>query len=112
MRILAVTNMWPTPRCPSSGRFIEQQIEGLKRIGLDVDVLFVDRLKNGMIAYAGLPSELRAKIAVSRPDVVHAMYGGVMSELVTRTVGDRPVIVTFHALDLLGQPFDRPLRTV
>lgn len=110
MRILAVTNMLPTLRSPNSGRFIEQQLDGLKMIGLDVHVLFVDRVAKGMRTYAVLPRELRAKIRTCEPDLIHAHYGGVMADLVTRTVHDRPTIVTFHGSDLLGQPYESPLR--
>ena len=110
MRILAVTNMFPIPQYPSSGRFVEQQIEGLKRVGLDIDLLFIKRLQKGMTAYASLPGELRSRIALSQPDLVHSMYGGVMADLVTRLVNDRPTMVTFHGSDLLGQPFAGPGR--
>lgn len=110
MRILAVTNMLPIPQHPSSGRFVEQQIEGLKREGLDIDVLFVQRLEKGMTAYASLPAQLRSRIALSQPDLVHSMYGGVMADLVTLFVNDRPTVVTFHGSDLLGQPFEGAVR--
>src|SRR5688500_2679725 len=110
MKVLAVTNMFPTPNSPSSGRFIEQQLEGLKQICVDVEVLFVDRMTRGMKAYAMLPAEIRSKINACRPDLVHVHYGGVMADLVTRTVQDRPTVVTFHGSDLLGQPYERPLR--
>jgi glycosyltransferase involved in cell wall biosynthesis len=103
--------MFPTPQCPSSGTFVEQQIEGLKRIGLEVGVLFVDRQQKGMSVYATLPGELQARIADFRPDLVHSMYGGVMADLVTFTSKDRPTIVSFCGTDLLGQPLSGPLRT-
>src|SRR2546427_6943102 len=101
MRILAVTNMYPGPQAPGLGTFVEQQIKGLRQIGLDVNVMHVDRPRKGMSVYLGLPKQLRAQIDRFRPDVVHAMYGGVMADLVTRTVRDRPTVVTFHGSDLL-----------
>jgi teichuronic acid biosynthesis glycosyltransferase TuaC len=110
LRVLAVTNMYPAPDAPQSGRFIQQQIVALERLGLHVEVLFINRRKNGMRAYAGLPSLLRKTIARFKPDLVHVMYGGIMSRLVSYLVRDRPVVVTFHGSDLLGQPFERPLR--
>lgn len=110
MRILAVTNVFPIPQCPSSGTFVEQQIEGLKRIGLDVDVMVVDRLQKGMSAYASLPGELRRRIGVSQPDLVHSMYGGVMADLVTFTSKERPTIVSFCGSDLLGEPLSGHFR--
>jgi len=110
MRILALTNMLPVPEAPNSGRFIQQQIEALRRKGLDVDVLLVNRREKGMLAYAGLPAMLRQAVALLKPDLVHVMYGGIMSWLVSYVVRDRPVVVTFHGSDLLGQPFERPVR--
>jgi teichuronic acid biosynthesis glycosyltransferase TuaC len=110
MRILAVTNMFPTPDDPHSGRFIQQQVEALRRIGLEVDVLLVSRREKGMRAYVGLPAMLRNAISLYKPDLVHVMYGGIMSWLVSHFVRDRGVVVTFHGSDLLGQPFERPLR--
>jgi teichuronic acid biosynthesis glycosyltransferase TuaC len=110
MRILVVTNMLPTQDDPHAGRFIQQQIEALRRIGLDIDVLLVNRREEGMRAYASLPARLRKAVARFKPDLIHVMYGGIMSRLVCHVVRNRPVVVTFHGSDLLGQPFERPLR--
>src|SRR5687768_3869073 len=110
MRILAVTNMYPTPENPHSGRFVQQQVLALQRIGLDVNAVILDRRKLGMRSYAGLPAMVRKAMAQFKPDLVHVMYGGIMSALVSHVVRDRPVVVTFHGSDLLGQPFERPLR--
>src|SRR6476659_130779 len=110
MRVLAVTNMYPTPDDPHSGRFIEQQVLALRRVGLDIDVLILNRRKLGMRSYARLPAMVRNTVAQFNPDLVHVMYGGIMSWLVSHVVRDRPVVVTFHGSDLLGQPFERPLR--
>ncbi len=111
LRILAVTNMYPTPRTPSSGIFIEQQVGGLRRAGVDVDVLFFDRLAEGRRVYDRVPARLREAVAARRPDLVHAMYGGVMADRVTRTRADVPVVVTYHGSDLQGAggagPIDR-----
>ena len=79
LRVLAVTNMFPAPDAPHAGRFIEQQIEGIRRTGVDVEVLFLDRFRRGMRIYANLPALLRKKIAEYQPDLVHVMYGGIMA---------------------------------
>lgn len=107
LRVLAVTNMLPTPEAPHAGRFIEQQIEGLRRAGMDVEVLLLDRVRLGMRIYAHLPALVQKKIAEYQPDLVHVMYGGIMAGLVAHVVQDRPVVVSFHGSDLLGQPFER-----
>lgn len=110
MRVLAVTNMYPASTSPHAGRFVKEQIEGLRRAGVDVEVLFIDRLRDGMRAYADLPGLLSKAVMRSVPDLVHSMYGGIMARLVVHVVKDRPVVVSFHGSDLLGQSFERPAR--
>ena len=110
LRILAVTNILPAPDAPHLGRFVEQQIKALQRIGLEIDVLYVNRREDGMRVYAGLPALLRKSVGRTKPNLVHVMYGGIMSQIARHVIRDRPVIVTFHGSDLLGQPFERPLR--
>jgi glycosyltransferase involved in cell wall biosynthesis len=110
MRVLAVTNIYPTRSAPHLGTFVKQQIEALKEIGLDVDVMLVERLKKGMKCYLGLGRRVQSRIRDWQPDLVHAMYGGVMADMVTRAVCDRPTIVTFHGSDLLGEHLSGRLR--
>src|SRR6267142_4238393 len=101
MRILVITNMYPTPQAPALGTFVEQQIKGLTQIGLEVNVMFVDRSQEGMGAYLGSKWQVRHKVEQCQPDIVHVMYGGVMADQVTSIIDDRPTIVTFHGSDLL-----------
>ena len=103
LSVLAVTNIYPTPRYPVSGTFVEQQIVGLRRIGLDVDVLFANRAEKGMRAYLTIGAEVRSRIKELQPDVIHVMYGGVLAERVTRVVKDKPTVVSFCGSDLLGE---------
>ena len=110
MRILAVTNMYPTPLAPASGIFVEQQIKGLEQIGLNVEVMYVHRALKGMRAYIGLRRKVRERVADFDPDAVHVMYGGVMADLVTRAVNDKPVVVSFCGSDLLGENLSGTLR--
>ena len=110
MRILAVTNMYPTPLVPVSGTFVEQQIKSLKQIGLDVDVVFVNRAQAGMRVYLTLGRKIRYRVAKFHPDIVHIMYGGVMADEVTRTIQDRPTVVSFCGSDLLGETLSGSVR--
>jgi glycosyltransferase involved in cell wall biosynthesis len=110
LRILAVTNIYPTPQAPFSGTFVEQQIRGIRQIGLDVDVMFLDRRQKGMSVYLRLGRQVRARIVSYQPDLVHVMYGGAMADEVTRAVADRPTIVSFCGSDLLGEPLSGILR--
>jgi len=112
MRFLAVTNIYPSVRASSLGTFVEQQIKGLRDIGIIVEVMFVERIPKGMFAYLGLGKWLREQITDFQPDVVHAMYGGIMADVVTRTVDDRPTVVSFCGSDLLGENFSGYLRKI
>jgi teichuronic acid biosynthesis glycosyltransferase TuaC len=110
MRILAVTNMYPADHAPDTGVFVEQQIAGLKQIGLEIEVMFVDRIKQGMRVYLGLESQIQAAVSRFQPDVIHSMYGGVLAGQVTSAVKDRPTVVTFHGSDLLGENLSGTIR--
>lgn len=112
MRLLAVTNIYPTPRRPALGTFVEQQLTSLSHLGIDVDVLFVDRAHLGMQSYLGLGRRVRDRVATTQPDLVHIMYGGIMAAVVTRAVTDRPMIVSFCGSDLYGELLSGRLRKV
>ncbi len=109
MRVLAVTNLYPMPHSPTAGTFVKQSVEGLRRAGVDVKVLFVDRVGLGTRAYLGLRRRLGRELEAFRPDVVHVMYGGLLAEVVTRFVRNCPVVVSFCGTDLLGGTFWAPL---
>src|SRR5512142_1077429 len=105
MRVLAVTNMYPSAALPGSGVFIEQQVQGLLARGIRVQVLFLDRRREGSGIYFRMQPILRRAVAEFAPDLIHAMYGGVMARQVCSRPGLPPVIVTFHGSDLLGENF-------
>ena len=112
MRVLAVTNMYPTETHPGSGTFIADQIEGLRKAGVEIELVFVDRPASGRRVYREL-AETARKIAIeSNPDLVHVMYGGVMARVVTRVIRDRPVLISFCGSDLLGGRRDGALGTL
>jgi glycosyltransferase involved in cell wall biosynthesis len=102
MRVLVVTNIYPTGAHPANGAFVAAQVESLREVGIDIDVLFVDRLHEGRGVYRNLAETVRASFNAVSPDLVHVMYGGVMSATVTKTIRKRPVLVSFCGSDLLG----------
>src|SRR5256885_4850054 len=103
MRILAITNIYPSPAFPASGVFVKEQVKGLRSIGLEVRVLFVDRRQEGPLTYYRLRDKIGRAVADFEPDVIHVMYGGVMADQIVRRHHVRPVVVTFHGSDLLGE---------
>jgi teichuronic acid biosynthesis glycosyltransferase TuaC len=112
VRILAVTNIYPTPATPVLGTYVEQQVQGLRQIGLEVEVFFVDRSGNGMTTYLRLGQRVAQRVRELQPHLVHIMYGGIMANVVTTHVTDRPVVVSFCGSDLLGEEMGGAVRRV
>ena len=99
-RVLVVTNMWPNDDDPSYGGFVQEQMESLRRLGLDYDVLFI----NGRASrwnYVRAIKELRRRLRGGCYDLIHAHFG--LSGWIARCQWRLPVVVTFHGDDLLGK---------
>jgi teichuronic acid biosynthesis glycosyltransferase TuaC len=94
--------MYPTEEHPTDGTFVAAQVESLREAGVETDLLFLDRLEGGRQVYRDLANTARARVGSFEPDLVHVMYGGVMSAVVTKAIRERPVLVSFCGSDLLG----------
>jgi glycosyltransferase involved in cell wall biosynthesis len=104
--------MYPTATAPHSGAFVAAQVESLRRLGLEIEVLHFPRHDAGRRAYTHLTDRVRRSVAASDPHLVHAAYGGVMAAGVTSAVRERPVLITFHGSDLLGGRGSTLIRTI
>lgn len=99
-RVLVVTNMWPNEDDPSYGSFVQDQMESLRRIGVDYDVFFV----NGRVSrwnYARGVRELWQQLRGRRYDLIHAHFG--LSGWIARCQRHIPIVLTLHGDDLLGK---------
>ncbi len=112
MRILAVTNMYPSEEFPARGTFVYEQVQSLIAVGLEVRVLFIDRRREGPLAYYRMGTRLATALKEFAPDLVHVMYGGVMAERIFRYYHVQPTLVTFHGSDLLGENLSGWVRKV
>jgi len=95
VRVLVVTNMWPSPAAPSFGVFVAEQVEALRSRGVAVDVLFLGR---GPKAYLSGPAHIAARVLSFRPDVVHAHYG--LTGAACAAVPRLRFVVTYHGSDV------------
>ena len=96
MRVLVVTNLWPTPERPASGGFVRDQVEALRAIdGVDLELF---TFGTGTRAYITAARELRRRYAHERFDVIHAHYG--LCGWTALALGGAPHVVTFHGTDL------------
>ena len=97
MKVLVVTNMYPVPEQPAFGTFVRDQVEALRRKGIDIDLLFIDGGK-GKLSYLGGAFRYWGRLLKGRYDVVHAHY--VLSGIVARLQPFLPVVVTYHGSEL------------
>lgn len=108
LRVLVVTNMYPTPEDPAYGSFVVTQVNSLSRAGVDVAVAFVNGRRNPA-AYLGAPFRINRLARTGGFDVVHAHYG--LTGFVA-AFQPLPLVVTFHGDDLLGTPDARGRLTL
>lgn len=102
-RVLVVTNLWPTAADPSYGSFVKAQMESLRPLGVDYDVLFVNG-RESLMNYLGGIVQVRRSLAAQRYDLIHAHFG--LSGWVARFQLRVPLVVSFMGDDVLGR-FDR-----
>lgn len=95
MRALVVTNLYPSETKPRLGRFVRDQVEELRDLGVEVDVF---TFPLGARAYLKASRDLRKKLKTTSYDVIHAHYG--LCGWVAERAGARPLVVTFHGTDI------------
>lgn len=99
LRVLVVTNMFPTRAEPWFGSFVRDQVEDLQSLGIDLRVLHFDARRR-VLNYARAARDVRRMVVREHFDLVHAHYGltGAVAVLQRRT----PVVTTFHGSDYNG----------
>jgi glycosyltransferase involved in cell wall biosynthesis len=95
VRVLVVTNFMPDARAPQRGRWVRDQVDEVRRRGIDADLFVFPR---GRREYLPATRRLRALLRRERFDLVHAHYG--LAGWVARLAGARPLVVTFHGTDV------------
>jgi glycosyltransferase involved in cell wall biosynthesis len=99
MKILCLTNMYPTRAEPWYGCFVKAQGDALRVLGLDVSVLSFDgRVER--LNYLRAIGRLRSLLRSNHFDLIHAHYGltGALA------LGQRrvPVVTTFYGPEYTG----------
>lgn len=98
LRVLAVTNMWPTESAPQFGVFVQRQVDALRDAGVMVDVLFMNGRQSKLNYLRGV-AQLRERLRRTRYDLVHATY--VFSGVVARAQLKHPVVLTHTGIEVL-----------
>jgi len=99
VKILVVTNMYPTPRRPYFGIFVQRQVEALRREGVHV-VVEVIAGERGRADYLLSRGRIAETIRREKPDLVHCHYG--YTQLAVAFMG-RPYVVTLCGDDINGE---------
>ena len=95
MRVLVVTNFVPDATRPQRGRWVRDQIDEVRKRGVEVDVF---SFPPGRGEYVPATRRLRALLRRERFDLVHAHYG--LAGWCAKLAGAAPLIVTFHGTDV------------
>ena len=103
MKVLAITNMYPTSAFPAHGTFVRSQVESLRPL-VDVEVLHIDRAALGRGAYFKVPAAVGRAVSAVNPDLIHVMNGGALALFSASAARHLPFVVSFCGSDLLGDP--------
>ncbi len=102
MRILLVTQMWPSPVHPDLGSFLVPLAREIETLGHEVEVAAISRRGGPRADYAHLASDAAKRARRSRPDVIFSHYlfptgaAGVSAAVAARA----PLVVMAHGQDV------------
>jgi glycosyltransferase involved in cell wall biosynthesis len=102
VRILEVTQMWPSPEQPDLGSFLVPLTRELEALGHEVEVSSISQRGGSRSKYVRLVRESRAAARRFRPDVVFAHFlfpSGAAGALAARAAG-APLVVMAHGQDV------------
>jgi glycosyltransferase involved in cell wall biosynthesis len=101
VKILTVTNIFPSDRHPFSGTYVADQVRSL------AGMVSVDVVAKKHASFMGLfPFYVRVawRMATTEYDIIHAHYG-FHSAIVPALFSRKPIVITFHGSDALVEPF-------
>lgn len=100
LRVLVVTNMYPTTADPVFGKFVERQVDSLRELGVDIHVAIV-AAGRGQVDYVLGRRRVAAELRQFNPDIIHAHFG--YTGLSAVGFG-RPLVLSLCGDDLNGEP--------
>jgi glycosyltransferase involved in cell wall biosynthesis len=102
VKVLVVTNMYPSANSPAFGIFVHDQVLALRSAGAEIDVLFVNGRASTWNYIRAFPRFWRA-LRRRHYDLIHAHY--VLTGLIARAQWGKKVVLTHHGPELLGHPW-------
>ncbi len=103
MRLLIVTNMYPSPEHLAYGIFIKEQLDAITSTAHDIkiDIYVIDASESRM-AYMRSISAVHAMLRSGKYDIVHVHYG-LSGLFLLRDRPGIPVVLTLHGGDILPE---------
>ena len=101
MKILVVTNVYPSDKHPYHGIFVSEQLKAVKKLHDDVkfDVLYINGFA-GKFQYIKSIWKIAKTINNGEYDLVHIHYGLAGMYLYWPFIKKVPTVVTFHGSDI------------
>ena len=99
--VLVVANLWPTEADPGFGSFVKAQMDSLRPLGVEFDVLFINGRESIWNYFRGI-GQVRRQLRAKPYDLIHAHFG--LSGWVARWQWRVPLVVSFMGDDVLGKP--------
>jgi glycosyltransferase involved in cell wall biosynthesis len=102
LKILVVSQMWPSEADPDFGSFVAQVCRELERQGHELEVVAIDRRGQPRTKYLRLARDARRAAARFRPEVVYGHFlapAGVAAARAARAAG-APLVLTAHGTDV------------
>jgi glycosyltransferase involved in cell wall biosynthesis len=95
MRVLVVTNFLPDAAAPQRGRWVLDQVEETRRLGVEIELF---AFPPGAGHYIPASLRLRRLLRHETFDLVHVHYG--LTAWSALLAGARPLAITFHGTDV------------
>ncbi len=99
IRVLVVTNVYPTSESPGTPS-VQDQVEALRSLGIEIDLLLID--KGSLSSFLHAAWQLfKLNFQSKRYDIVHTFFGH--SAFLARCQFRYPIVATYLGSDLLGR---------
>ena len=98
LKILHLTNMFPTDEDPYFGIFVKRQIASLKKKGVEPEVACIGTKFGGYKKIFGIGDK------VADADIIHCHFGHTGSlGLIWKLLKNKPLVISYYGTDLLGK---------
>lgn len=98
VRVLTVTNMYPSRERPGRGTFVRTQVESLRGLGVEVEV-FATPTEASRLNYLRGAREVRRRVTREQFDLIHVHFG--LCGLMTLGQSRCPVVISYCGGDLI-----------